>query len=129
MINIKNMILVEKVKWVASTIELEDNQEKYQYFEEMMNNIFSNDPELPIIKEKVDNLITILNSKIPNNEELESFLDLDLGISGALRSAFEDAFTGVGISRLALGVGAGRDLDLGVTLAAVRLVLPCCLFK
>lgn len=75
--NIKNMTLIEKVKWVASTIEIEDNQEKFQYFEDMMNDIFSNDPELPIIKEKIENLITILNSKIPNNDELESFLDLD----------------------------------------------------
>lgn len=71
------MTLVEKVKWVASTIELEDNQEKYQYFEEMMNNIFSSDPELPIIKEKIEKLITLLNNKISNNDELESFLDLD----------------------------------------------------
>lgn len=71
------MTLVEKVKWVASTIEIEDNQKKYQYFEDMMNNIFSDDPELPIIKEKIDNLMSLLNSKTQNNDELEAFLDLD----------------------------------------------------
>jgi hypothetical protein len=75
--NSKNMTLVEKVKWVASTIEIEDNQKKYQYFEDMMNNIFSDDPELPIIKEKIDNLMSLLNSKTQNNDELEAFLDLD----------------------------------------------------
>lgn len=71
------MTLVEKVKWVASTIEMEDDQMHFQYFEDMMNICFANDPELPIIAEKVNNLITILNNKIPNNDELESFMDLD----------------------------------------------------
>ena len=52
-------------------------KKKYQYFEDMMNNIFSDDPELPIIKEKIDNLMSLLNSKTQNNDELEAFLDLD----------------------------------------------------
>ena len=65
---------------------------------------------------------------------------LDLGL-GALRSAPLDSFKiagvlRVGVGALALGAGAGTlalgaglGLGLGATLAAVRLVLPCCLFK
>lgn len=75
-------------------------------------------------------------------------LDLDLGILGALRSAFEDAFRIAGVLRLEAGadalaleagagtlgvgagiLGAGLGLGLDATLAAVRLVLPCWLFK
>lgn len=70
--------LLEKVKWVASTIEIEDDQKHFQYFEDMMTNCFANDPELPIIRDKMENLISLLNTKLKGDkDEYEAFMDLD----------------------------------------------------
>ena len=68
----------EKVLYIASTIEQNDNDNGFNYFEEMMNSIFKNDSELPIIKQKLDNLVKLLGNKFEQGEEeFEKFQDLD----------------------------------------------------
>jgi GTP-binding protein EngB required for normal cell division len=69
-INIK-----EKVKRIASTIEQNDNGNGYNYFEEMMKYYYSADSDFTIIKQKMDNLIKLLESK--TEEEVDEFMDLD----------------------------------------------------
>lgn len=73
--SIDKMTIKEKVMWVISTMEITKYQTKYNYFEDMMYDIFKNDTDLPIIKSKMDNLVKLLESK--NKEEFEIFMDLD----------------------------------------------------
>lgn len=72
------MNLKEKVSSIVSTIEENDNHDGFNYFEELMNNKYSNDPDFHIIKEKMDNLIVLLNKVNKEGEEsFEKFQDLD----------------------------------------------------
>ena len=75
--NKEQMDIKEKVKWVASTMEIENGDTEFSYFEDMMNGIFENDPDLPLIKQKMDNLVALCYEKNKNSEEFENFLDLD----------------------------------------------------
>jgi len=72
------MNLKEKVMFVISAMDMNENQTEFGYFEDMMNGIFESDPELPLIKEKMDNLIALLYEvKAKGEEEYQKFLDLD----------------------------------------------------
>lgn len=71
------MDIKEKVKCIASTMEIGDNQTEFDYFESMMNSYFENDPDLPIIKSKMNNLIKLLEIKSSNREEFQKFVNLD----------------------------------------------------
>ena len=74
----KDIDIKEKVKRIASTIEQNDNDNGFNYFEEMMNGIFVDDSDLPIIKEKMDNLIKLFEKiNAEGEEEFEKFMDLD----------------------------------------------------
>jgi len=71
-------LLKEKVAQIVATIEPRDDNKGFCYFEKMMEEIYKNDPELPIIKEKMDNLITLLNNESSkNDEEFKKFESLD----------------------------------------------------
>lgn len=70
--------LLEKVMRIVSTVEITDNQDGFCYFEEMMIDYYTNDPDFPIIREKMENLISLLNTKLKGDkDEYEAFLDLD----------------------------------------------------
>lgn len=74
----RELNIKEKVVRIASTIEQNDNNNGFNYFEEMMNYYYSNDPDFPIIKQKMDNLIKLLEEiNLKGEEELEKFQDLD----------------------------------------------------
>jgi hypothetical protein len=76
--DLKTMTLKEKVIYVVSAMDMNENQTEFGYFEDMMNSMFENDPELPNIKEKMDNLISLLyDVKSRGEEEYQKFLDLD----------------------------------------------------
>ena len=70
------MNIKEKVKWVASTMDIDTDQTEFEYFEDMMYGIFADDSDLPIIKEKMDNLVKLLGEKNAAGE-LDAFMDLD----------------------------------------------------
>jgi hypothetical protein len=59
-------------------MDIEDGATEFCYFEEMMNVRFSKDPDFPIIKEKMDNLVALFYEKNKNPEEFEKFLEMDL---------------------------------------------------
>ncbi|BBE18549.1 hypothetical protein AQPE_2712 [Aquipluma nitroreducens] len=42
-----------------------------------MEHVFKSDPDLPIINQKMDNLIALFSQKKKNSEEFEEFLDMD----------------------------------------------------
>ena len=76
--DLKTMTLKEKVLFVASAMDIDENQNEFGYFEDMMNGMFENDPELPLIKEKMDNLVKLFyEAKAKGKEEYQKFLDLD----------------------------------------------------
>jgi len=66
------MNIKEKVKLIAGTIERNDNNIGFNYFEELIPFYFSNDEDIDIIKEKMNNLISLINQ-----DGIEKFLDLD----------------------------------------------------
>lgn len=70
----------EKVKLIVTTISKKDNEEVYGYFTDLIPYYFSNDKDLPIIQEKMDNLMNILNtegmSRIQNMDFEEQIWDL-----------------------------------------------------
>ena len=70
---LSNTDIKEKTKMVVETISKDENG-KYHYFEEMLN-IFDNDCQT-IIKEKMDNLIVLLEHVDKDNEML-AFQELD----------------------------------------------------
>lgn len=64
--------------FVVSSMDMDENQTKFGYFEDMMNGIFENDPDLPLIKEKMDNLVELLyDVKSKGEKEYQKFLDMD----------------------------------------------------
>ena len=72
------MELIEKVTRLVSTIVENDDKNGFSYFEEMMNENYSNDPDFLLIKEKMDNLISLMfKIKQESEEEFEKFIDLD----------------------------------------------------
>ena len=54
---LKNIDIKEKVKMVAETVRV-DNDGVFHYFEEMLGTF--NETDSSVIKEKMDNLITLL---------------------------------------------------------------------
>jgi len=74
----KNMNIKEKVKLVAETIEENDDNNGFNYFEDLISFYFSNDPDISIIKEKLNNLISLMaKKKNEGAQEFEKFIDLD----------------------------------------------------
>ena len=76
--NIKDWDIKEKVKLIAGTIEQNDNENGFNYFEELIPFYFSEDSDMSVIKEKMTNLIKLLekvNSQVI--EAFEKFEDLD----------------------------------------------------
>jgi len=63
----KNTDLIEKVKRVASTLNVDGT-----YFDEMVDGIFFNDPDLPVIREKMNNLSNLVKTK-----GMENLLEMD----------------------------------------------------
>jgi len=59
--NILNWNIKDKVKLIVSTIEKNDNTNGYSYFNDLIPFYFSNDNDLPLIQEKMNNIMNILN--------------------------------------------------------------------
>ena len=53
----------DKVKLIAGTIEKNDNDDNYNYFTDLISFHFSNDKDLPVIQEKMNNLMNLLNKE------------------------------------------------------------------
>ena len=76
--NIKDWDIKEKVKLIAETIEQNDDESGFNYFEELIPFYFSEDSDMPVIKEKMDNLIKLLEKVNSQGEEaFEKFENLD----------------------------------------------------
>ena len=61
--NTSNWDIKDKVKLIASSIEQNDNDDNYNYFTELIPYYFSDDKDLLIIQEKMDNLMNLLNKE------------------------------------------------------------------
>ena len=71
----------EKVVYIASTSEQNDNDNGFNYFEKMMNSIFNNDPELPSIKQKLDNAKWIKEDLENLKYKISEIMHLEVGIN------------------------------------------------
>lgn len=68
----------DKVKLIAGTIEENDDKSGFNYFEDLIPYYFSEDEDLPLIKEKMDNLIKLFEkANSEGEEEFEKFQDMD----------------------------------------------------
>lgn len=68
----------EKVFYVASsTMFIKDGDSEFSYSKTQMKHVFKSDPDLPIINQKMDNLIALFSQKKKNSEEFEEFLGMD----------------------------------------------------
>lgn len=71
------MNIKEKVKMIVESLEMNDKNEFY-YSEDLILFHFSDDSEFTIIKNKVKNLVTLMNDiKRNSDEDFQNFLDLD----------------------------------------------------
>jgi len=66
----------EKLFFVVNTMEIEKGQTKFSYFKESMYNMFNNDPDLPIIEQKMENLVSLME-KTKKDGKFEELLDKD----------------------------------------------------
>lgn len=69
----------EKVKLIAGTTVRSDNGPEYIYFEDLIPYHFKDDPDLPIIQQKMDNIMKLLNAAATNEDpnELNKIWDMD----------------------------------------------------
>ena len=70
------MNLVEKVEFVASTMEIEEGQTNFTYFTEGLYGVFKNDSDLPIIEEKMNNLVNLM-TVMQKEGKLDELLEKD----------------------------------------------------
>lgn len=76
--NVKNWDIKEKVKLIAGTIEENDDNSGFNYFEDLIQFYFSEDADITIIKDKMNNFIKLfVENKAKGEEEFQKFLDLD----------------------------------------------------
>lgn len=61
--NISDWNIKEKVRLIVGNIEKNDDDITYGYFTDLIPYYFSDDKDLPIIQEKMDNLMKILNTE------------------------------------------------------------------
>lgn len=66
--------LKEKVLFMVKTLDIDSNDKTFSYYEDMMNEAFTNDKDLPLIKNKMDNLISLLEKS--KNKSEEDFLKI-----------------------------------------------------
>ena len=66
-----------KSKLKAGTIVRNDNDPGFSYFEDLIPYYFDGDPDLPLIEEKMDNIMALLNSAANNEDELNKIMDMD----------------------------------------------------
>lgn len=71
--DIQDMNIKEKALEFVSTIEKNDNDDGYNYFEGMIS---SSDPDYIVLKEKMDNLMILLKD-IDSKGEMDAFNELD----------------------------------------------------
>ena len=68
----------QKVVRIAHTINQNDQKDGFNYYEELLNDLYSNDPDFPIIKSKLDNLVELLQKvNLEGDEAFEKFENLD----------------------------------------------------
>lgn len=58
-----NWDIKDKVKLIVASIEKNDNDDNYNYFTDLISYHFSDDKDLPMIQEKMDNLMNLLNTE------------------------------------------------------------------
>ena len=76
--NVSNWDIKDKVKLIAGTIVENDDQNGFNYFEDLIPFYFTNDNDLLLIKEKMNNLINLLNeAKKQSSVEFEKIQDMD----------------------------------------------------
>jgi hypothetical protein len=73
----RNWDIKKKVRLIASSIEQNDNDPGFNYFEDLITYYFEDDPDRPLIKEKMDNIMALLNSAANNEDELSRIMDMD----------------------------------------------------
>ena len=72
------MNIKEKVKLIVGSIEKNDNNNEFNYFEDLIPFYFADDKDFSIIKEKMDNLIKLMTEKYnEGTDAFEKFNDLD----------------------------------------------------
>lgn len=72
------MNIKEKVILIAGTIEENDAKDGFNYLEDLITFHFSNDFDISIIKEKLNNLISLMaKKKNEGPQEFDNFIDLD----------------------------------------------------
>lgn len=70
--------LQKKVVSIAYTIKQNDQKNGFSYYEELLNDLYSNDPDFLIIKSKLDNLVNLLQeANLKGDEEFKKFESLD----------------------------------------------------
>jgi len=71
-------ILKSKVRRIVATVIENDNKDGFTYYEGLLNDLYSNDPNFDVIKSKMDNLVKLLeNVNSKGDEEFEKFESLD----------------------------------------------------
>lgn len=72
-----NWDIKAKVRLIASTIEQNDNDPGFSYYEDLILFHFEGDPDLPLIKQKMDNIMALLNAAATNEDEINRIWDMD----------------------------------------------------
>lgn len=75
--NAKNWPIKEKVRLIVGSIERNDNDPGYNYFKDLIPYFFEGDPDRPIIQQKMDNIMTLLNNAANNEAELNKIMQMD----------------------------------------------------
>ena len=73
------MNIKEKVVYIVNTMDMDDEHDtEFSYFKELMENVFANDTDLPIIRKKMDSLVDLCYKKRTEGDEaFEKLLDMD----------------------------------------------------
>ena len=68
---VRDWDIKEKVRLIVGSIERNDNNPGYSYFEDLIPYFFKDDPDLPVIQQKMDNIMTLLNAAATNEDPNE----------------------------------------------------------
>ena len=78
--DVRDWDIKAKVRLIVATIERNDNDPGYNYYEDLIPYYFEDDPDLPVIQQKMDNIMKLLNSAaadIDNDAELSKIMNMD----------------------------------------------------
>ena len=77
--SVRDWDIKAKVRLIVGTIEKNDFDPGYNYFEDLIPFYFKDDPDLPIIQQKMDNIMALLNGAATNEDhnELTRIMNMD----------------------------------------------------